>query len=115
MAGSYRSQSDGTAEIRDNFLAAWPWLQANLLTLLSGGWSRRRLFQRGKNKYPAGQWGVAWILVWRKNELSLALDQRTGAIVFHFRGTDGRPVTQTANPQQAIRVSEELMQDDHGR
>lgn len=82
------------------FRAAWPWLQANLPGLLSAGWHRRALFQRGKNRYPAGQWGVAWLPVWRKKGLSLTLNRHTGAIAFHFSGTDGRPITQTAHPRK---------------
>ena len=92
-------------EDRDNFSAAWPWLRTNLGDLFATGWTRAGLFRRGENRYPVGRWGVAWLPVWRRPGLSVTVVDGTGAILFRFDGTDGRPIVQSAHPSPGRRRS----------
>lgn len=85
-----------------NFAASWPWLNENLPALGVAGWTRRALFQRGKLKYPAGSWGVAWLDAWLKRDLAAQIG-RGGRIEFSFRSGE-RLVQQTATPPPASQV-----------
>lgn len=80
-------------ESPENFKEAWPWLNKNLSTLLSAGWTRATLFQRGKHRYPTGVWGAAWFDVWRKEILTISIG-KDGALSFTFR-TPGKIIEQT--------------------
>lgn len=81
-------------ENRENFDAAWPWLQANLAALLAAGWTRASLFQRGKRRYPVGRWGIAWLDVWRREGLAVSIGTK-GQVVYRFE-ISNRIVTQTS-------------------
>lgn len=78
----------------ESFNKSWPWLKENLSSLFAAGWTRRALFQKSANRYPAGQWGVAWLDVWRKPGLVAKLTA-TGNIEFSF-SSGSRQVRQTA-------------------
>lgn len=79
---------------QDNFKKSWPWLKDNLSSLLRSGWTRRALFQKSASRYPAGQWGVAWLDVWQKPDLAARIAP-TGNIEFSFI-SGSRRVRQTA-------------------
>lgn len=79
---------------QDNFKKSWPWLRENLSSLMKMGWTRRALFQRSTSRYPAGNWGVAWFDVWRKNDLAARITD-AGTIEFSF-SSGTRQVLQTA-------------------
>lgn len=92
---------DATAAQREQcFQSAVPWIEKHLPELLKTGWTREELFGKCSQAWPYGGWGVAWLPVWLKKHLTVSTNQHTGAICFHFSGTDGRPVTQTAHPRK---------------
>lgn len=82
---------------QENFVAAWPWIKNNLEKLLAAGWTRAALFCRGKLRHPVGNWGIAWLSVWRRPMLTVKINSR-GAIVFIFE-ICGRRITQAAYPR----------------
>lgn len=78
----------------ESFNKSWPWLKENLSSLIAAGWTRRALFQKSASRYPAGNWGVAWFDVWRKNDLAARITD-AGTIEFSF-SSGTRQVQQTA-------------------
>lgn len=83
----------------ENFKLSWPWLNHHLPQLREKGWTRAGLFRRGKLRYPAGRWGVAWYDVWRRENLTVTIGDR-GQLIFKFSASDRR-VTQSAEIQDA--------------
>jgi hypothetical protein len=96
VSGNFQTSHRTTTSEKENFSAAWPWLQKNLSVLLASGWSSAALFARGKHRHPYGRWGVAWFPVWLQPSLIVSIGIR-GAIVFTYR-TSGREVKQRAYP-----------------
>ncbi len=104
MAGSDPTTNDSpptdttpTEEQQLYFAAAWAWIKENKAGLLTAGWTMTALVRRGKYRWPVGSWGLAWMPVWTKPGLVVTIVSR-GEIVFTFRATSGRQVTQTAWP-----------------
>ena len=89
---------DEPSNLKQNFTAAYPWLEENMKELSQYGWSRSTLLGKGKHKFPLGTWGIAWFSIWVTREMTVRIDAQTGAIRFTFPGSDGRTVTQTAYP-----------------
>lgn len=81
---------------RENFMAAWPWIKERMPDLLAGGWSRAALLRRGKFRHPSGNWGVAWLSVWKQPALTVTIGNN-GSIIFHFLSND-RTIRQKSNP-----------------
>lgn len=90
------AKSRRKGENPENFKAAWPWLKANCELLLATGWTKAELFQRGRFRCPLGKWGVAWLDVWRKEDLSVSIVTR-GQIVFKY-ANNNRMIQQSAFP-----------------
>lgn len=85
-----------TAQERENFNKAWPWIKERMPELLAGGWSRAALLRRGKFRHPSGNWGVAWLSVWKQPFLHVTIDNQ-GSIIFHFLSNE-RTIRQTSRP-----------------
>ncbi len=83
-----------TGQRRTYFDAAWPWIKENMEILISVGWTRAGLVRRAKFRWPYGQWGVAWLPVWGKEGVAVAIG-RKGEIVFTY-SSGGRVITQSA-------------------
>lgn len=81
---------------RENFMAAWPWIKERMPDLLAGGWSRAALLRRGRFRHPSGNWGVAWLSVWKQPSLTVTIGHN-GSINFHFL-SNGRTIRQTSHP-----------------
>ncbi|MCF8056544.1 MAG: hypothetical protein K9K37_07885 [Desulfocapsa sp.] len=81
-----------------NFKAAIPWIQTHLEELQATGWTRPALFRRGKHKWPIGNWGLAWVAPWNRDNLKIAIGVE-GKLIFIF-SSSGRRIAQTAIPQQ---------------
>lgn len=79
----------------ENFQAAWPWLNANLDTLLAVGWTRAELFQRGKYRFPLGRWGIAWLDTWRRDGVLINLGNR-GQVIFTYSNRN-RKIVQSSH------------------
>lgn len=97
--GSSPGRSDShqiTDQERENFKAAWPWIKERLPDLLTAGWSRAALLRRGKHRHPSGNWGVAWLSVWKQPSLTVMI-AHNGSIVFLFL-SNGRTTRQTSHP-----------------
>lgn len=78
---------------RENFEEAWRWIKEQVPILISNGWSRATLLRRGKHR---GARGVAWLSVWGKPTLTLAIGIH-GEIIFTFQSGD-REIQQSAFP-----------------
>lgn len=85
-----------TAQQREFFRAAWPWIKENKAQLIRSGWTMAALVARSKFRWPCGRWGIAWITVWKREQLQVTINDR-GFIVFTFRYC-GKTVIQTAKP-----------------
>ncbi len=85
-----------TAEQREYFKTAWRWIKEHRAALLSNGWTMATLTRRAKYRWPVGPWGLAWMPVWCKPCLVVAIGRR-GEITFSFQSS-GRSITQTARP-----------------
>lgn len=85
-----------TTQARENFMAAWPWIKERMPELLAGGWSRAALLRRGRFRHPSGNWGVAWLSVWKQPSLLVTIGHN-GSIIFHFL-SNGRNIRQTSKP-----------------
>ncbi|BCO08794.1 hypothetical protein GF1_11700 [Desulfolithobacter dissulfuricans] len=83
-------------EARRCFHAAFPWLMEHLPELLAAGWTRPELFRRDKTAWPVGRWGVAWLSVWSKKNLTIALGVQ-GELTFSFPSS-GRQIVQRTYP-----------------
>jgi hypothetical protein len=86
-----------TAQQREFFQAAWPWIKENKAQLTRSGWTMAALVSRSKFRWPCGRWGLAWLPVWKREQLQVTINDR-GSIVFTFRYC-GKIATQTAKPQ----------------
>lgn len=82
-------------------LRAWktarPWILEHLPELEAKGWTRKKLFQADRFKYPMGKWGPAWSSNWLRPgvEVSILSD---GAICWTWEELRG-PIMQTAKPK----------------
>jgi hypothetical protein len=85
--------SNPTEEQRSHFSAAWPWIKENKAELLAAGWTLASLVRRSKFRWPYGLWGVAWLPVWSKPGVVVALGPK-GEITFTF-SSGGRTITQS--------------------
>ncbi|MGE4401822.1 MAG: hypothetical protein AB7F61_09055 [Desulfobulbus sp.] len=82
-----------TAQQREFFRVAWPWIKENKAQLIQAGWTMTALVARSKFRWPCGRWGLAWFPVWKREQLQVTINDR-GSIVFTFRYC-GKAVTQT--------------------
>ena len=57
------------------FLIAIVWIRDNLSELLRVGWTRAALLRRGRFSYPCGNWGIAWLDVWGKDDVHTDIDK----------------------------------------
>jgi len=85
-----------TDQQRKYFRAAWPWIKENKAQLLAAGWTMAALVGRSKFRWPYGQWGLAWLPVWTREQVLVTINDK-GAIAFTFRYCE-KTITQTAKP-----------------
>jgi hypothetical protein len=60
---------------------ARPWLLAHLPELEAAGWTKHLLFRAGRDKYPLGGWGPAWLHCWQQRGLEVKISN-DGTLVF---------------------------------
>ena len=87
-------------EAERTFAAGSPWVFKNKAALLAAGWTRSELFRRSRIRYPAGNWGLAWLSVWLRPGVQARLTKK-GAVKFHFVAND-RKITQSASPTALV-------------
>jgi len=87
-------------EAEKAFAAGSPWVFKNKAALLAAGWTRSELFRRSRIRYPAGNWGLAWLSVWLRPGVQARLVEK-GAVKFHFVAND-RKITQSTSPTDRV-------------
>ena len=75
---------------------AQKWIKANLIKLLSLGWTKEQLFKHGKFSYPHGDWGLVYTQSWPSDP---EINDK-GEIVFRIRQISGKIVKQKIYPQK---------------
>lgn len=67
-----------------------------LPALLAAGWTRVAIFKRGKFRLPS-DWGLVWLTIWKKDNLTVSIEPETGQVSFSFTNSTGRKITQSAS------------------
>jgi len=70
------------------------WVKANLVKLLSCGWTKEQLFKPGKFAYPYGDWGIIYTKYWPCDP---EINEK-GEIVFKIKQPNGDVVVQKIYP-----------------
>ena len=78
------------------FKIGYPWVKDHIDELCGAGWTKPELFRRSPHRWPLGNWGLAWLGVWRRPGVRAMIVDK-GKIIFTFK-YNGRTVTQSANP-----------------
>ncbi len=65
------------------FRAAYPWIKKHLPELFAAGWNRAALFRCSQYRWPLGAWGIAWLSVWSKTQLTVSIENN-GEIIFNL-------------------------------
>ena len=90
---------------KDCFTVGFPWIMEHLGELSAAGWTRPELFRRAKHRWCTGNWGVAWLSIWRRPDLVIEI-KPAGSVLFTFP-SGGRIVTQSAYPEKKISIPQQ--------
>jgi len=71
------------------------WILEHLDELEAAGWTRHELLRADRFRYPCGNWGPAFTGRWEKEKVKIEIET-TGAIVFTWTDSAGRPLRQKA-------------------
>lgn len=80
------------------FAIGFIWIWDHLDELMVAGWTRKKLFGRGRYKWPYGnEWGAAWLSSWQNN-WKIPCIGKSGELIFTFKTPSGDWAQQTAWP-----------------
>lgn len=83
-----------------HFAAAWPWIKEHRTALLAAGWTMAALVRRAKYRWPYGPWGVAWLPVWSRPDVTVSLGSGKLHFIYQSNGRTIRQVAQMVRPNR---------------